>query len=188
MLLPKREQKSDLRTNTGHTTFEIAELCAGAAIPGELLKEISGNADLDILAHELRCGQVDMQVDSVLVLQVVVDEVVRQASDDRKFMSGFGIEIGVPGTPVDRHPTEAEIGKAGMIVSATGDISGEIDHRVVNALVPLERSLIKHVGKGGPAVRDAASDPITPGSGQCVVNADVHMPGDTEHADASLSA
>ena len=87
MLLPKREQKSDLRTNTGHTTFEIAELCAGAAIPGELLKEISGNADLDILAHELRCGPVDMEVDAVLVLQVVVDEVVRQASDDRKFMS-----------------------------------------------------------------------------------------------------
>jgi hypothetical protein len=28
MLLPKREQKSDLRTDTGHTTFEIAELCA----------------------------------------------------------------------------------------------------------------------------------------------------------------
>jgi hypothetical protein len=50
MLLPKREQKSDLRTNTGHMTFEIAELCAGAAIPGELLKEISGNADLLDLA------------------------------------------------------------------------------------------------------------------------------------------
>ena len=76
-----------LRFEARIQTFEIAELCAGAAIPGELLKEISGNA------QELRCSPVDMEVDAILVLQVVVDEVVRQASDGRKFMSGFGIEM-----------------------------------------------------------------------------------------------
>src|SRR3981189_1721490 len=94
----------------------------GAAVAGELLKEIAGNTDLDILTHELRCGPVDVKVDAVLVLQVRVDEVVRQASDDGKLMPGLRIEIGVAGTAVHRHPTEAEIGKAGMVVSATRDI------------------------------------------------------------------
>jgi hypothetical protein len=94
-----REEEPDLWANAGHTSLKIAELCAGAAVAGELLKEIAGKPDLDILAHELRCGPVDMKVDAVLVLQVWVDEVVRQASDDGKLMSGLWIEIGVAGTP-----------------------------------------------------------------------------------------
>ena len=112
-----------------------AELRAGAAVTCELLKEISGKSDLHILAHELRCAPVDMKVDAVLVLQVRVDEVVRQAPDDGKFVSGLWIEIGVADTAVQRHKTKTEIGKARMIVSTTRDISGEIDHGVVNALI-----------------------------------------------------
>ena len=77
MLLANREEETDLWANAGHAAFEIAKLCAGAAVAGELLKEIAGNPDLDILAHELRCGPVDMEIDAVLVLQVRVDEVVR---------------------------------------------------------------------------------------------------------------
>src|ERR1700682_2600451 len=56
MLLAKGKQEADLGANAGHTAFEIAELCTGAAVAGKLLKEIAGDPDLDILTHELRCG------------------------------------------------------------------------------------------------------------------------------------
>jgi hypothetical protein len=53
MRFAHREEEPDLWTNAGHTSLKIAELCAGAAVAGELLKEIAGNPDLHILAHEL---------------------------------------------------------------------------------------------------------------------------------------
>ena len=118
MLLTDREEETDLWANAGHTTLEIAELRAGAAVAGELLKEIAGKPDLDVLAHELRGCPVDVKVDAVLVLQGVVHEVVGQAADDGKFMSSLRIEIGVSGTSIERHPTEAEIAKARAIVRA----------------------------------------------------------------------
>ena len=75
-----------------------------------------------------------------------------------------------------------------MIVSTARDISREIDHRVVNALIPFQRSLIEHISERCPAVRNAACDPVASRPGQSGVNADVYMSGNTEHADASLSA
>jgi hypothetical protein len=54
MLFANREKEPDLWPDAGHTSLEIAELCAGAAVAGELLKEIPGKPDLHILAHELR--------------------------------------------------------------------------------------------------------------------------------------
>jgi hypothetical protein len=110
MRVADREQETDLWADAGHTSLKIAELCAGAAVAGELLKEIAGKPDMHVLAHELRCGPVDMKV------QVRVDEVVRQASDDGKFVSRFWIEIGVAGARIHGDKTEAEIGKARIVI------------------------------------------------------------------------
>ena len=65
MLFADREKKPDLRADAGHASLEITELCPGTAVAGELLKEIAGKPDLDILAHELRCGPVDMKAPRV---------------------------------------------------------------------------------------------------------------------------
>src|ERR1700716_656381 len=93
------------------------------AVAGELLKEIAGKPDLHILADELRCAPVDMEVDAVLVLQVRIGEAVRQASDDGKFAPGLWIEIGVADAAIHCHKTEAEIGEPPGIVSAARNVS-----------------------------------------------------------------
>ena len=93
-----------------------------------------------------------MKVDAVLILEVRIDKVVRQAGHDGKFISGFRVEIRISSSAIDRHETEAEIGEPVGIVGAAGDISRCVDHRVVDALVPFQRSLPEHVREGCPPV------------------------------------
>src|SRR5215510_16484950 len=46
----QREEKSDLRTDAEHASLEIAELCAGAAVAGELLEDVARDAGMNGLA------------------------------------------------------------------------------------------------------------------------------------------
>jgi hypothetical protein len=68
-------------------------------------------------------------------------------SDDGKFASGLWIEIGAAGTAIHCDKSEAEIGEPRGIVSTAGDISRDINHGVVDTLIPFQRPLVKHVGK-----------------------------------------
>src|SRR5262245_49978209 len=109
----RREHEPDLRSKTKHASFEVAKPCTSAAVASDLLEVIADQSDVEILAHELRCAPIDMEVDAVLILEVRIDEIVRQAGHDGKFISGFCVEIRISSSAIDRHETEAEIGEPG---------------------------------------------------------------------------
>jgi hypothetical protein len=88
----------------------------------------------------------------LLILRVRVDEAVGQASDHGKLTPGLWVEIGVAGAAIDCDKSEAEIRKPRGIICTAGDISCDIDHGVVNAMVPFERALVEHVGKSRSSV------------------------------------
>ena len=85
---------------------EAAELGAGAAVVGDLLEEIAGDAEMDGLADEVRGGPVDMEVDAVLVLQCAVHEIVGEAADHGEFVAGLRVEIGIAGADIDRRESK----------------------------------------------------------------------------------
>jgi hypothetical protein len=71
-----------------------------------------------VLADELRSPPIEVEIDAVLVLQVRVDRAVGQSADDREFVAGLRIEIGVARADVDRRKAEAQIGQPVRIVGA----------------------------------------------------------------------
>src|SRR6185312_2854864 len=66
-------------------------------------------------------------------------QIVRESGRHRELVSCLLIEIGVSTTGIYCVVTDAEIGKTRRIVSAGRQVSGQIGHVVVNALIPAQR-------------------------------------------------
>src|SRR5262249_45988971 len=71
-----RDDETDLRTDSNGAGLEWPQLRPRPAIARELLKEITDQSNMDVLAYELRCAPVEVEVDAVLVLQIGVHKAV----------------------------------------------------------------------------------------------------------------
>src|SRR6266704_4255181 len=97
-----------------------------------------------------------MEIDAALVLRIWIREIVGKSGYRRKFMSGLRIEIRVATAAVDRSVAEAEIGEAGWIVGANGNVSRHIGHEIVDARIPLQARHRIQVADRGDGVTDAS--------------------------------
>src|SRR6195256_4828556 len=143
----ERQNVAELRPDAEDARLEASNPIAGAAVAGELLVGVADQAELHLLGEELRRAPIQMRVDSVLVLRVGIFEIVGEAEHRREFPAGLRIEISVAPTGVDRIVSDAEIGEAGRIVSADGDIGCDISHVVMNAVIPAQIELRSEVPK-----------------------------------------
>src|ERR1700750_585946 len=82
-----------------------------------------------------------MHVHAVLIVGMFVLEIVGDAEHRGKLPAGLRIEIGVAAAYVDCRMTQAEIGKTLRVVSADGNIAGDISHEIVDAEIPAQREL-----------------------------------------------
>src|SRR5262249_45725525 len=135
-LVSDREEVADLRPDADHPRLEAADTIARAAVAADLLIEVAHEADLPLLAQELRHAPVEVHVDAILVLSGGVYEVVGESKDRRSFMSGRLVEIGIAAASVDRPMPDPYICKTGRLVGADRDVSGNVGHEVVDASVP----------------------------------------------------
>ncbi len=158
MLLADRKDEADLRTDAEHPALELAEPRSGAVVAGELLEQIARHADLHVLAEELRRAPVDVKIDAVLVVGVRIDEVVRGAHDDREFVPRLGVEIGVAHAAIHCDKAEAEIGESAGIIGAARDVACDIDHGVVDALIPFQCPLVEDVRESRALIAGGAGD------------------------------
>src|SRR5262249_34035030 len=118
-----RKDETHLRTDAEDAALEGAERRAWAAVAGELLKVIAGRADEKVLADELRRAPIEMKIYAVLILQIAIHQTVGHATNDREFMPGLRIEIGVAYTSVEGRETQTEIGEPVRIVGAVGNVA-----------------------------------------------------------------
>jgi hypothetical protein len=62
------------------------------------------------LLRKLEIPPVDVPVDAVLIIGVLVLEIVGQPGDDREFLPGLRIEIGITHSSIDRRVPDDEVG------------------------------------------------------------------------------
>jgi hypothetical protein len=118
-----RENISDLRTDAEHAGLHSAQDRELTEIVGDLLIRIADQADEDLLREKLRGAPVEVEINSVLILRILVLEIVRESGNAGKFVPRRRIEIGVTAAAVDSSVTDPKVGEAAWIVSADGNIS-----------------------------------------------------------------
>ncbi len=150
-----REQESDLRTDADDARLESTQDRALSEVVGDLLVSISHKADKDLLGEKLGRTPVEMEIDAALVLRVRVLEIVGKSGNRRKFVPRLRIEIGVAAA-IDGAVTDAEVGEAGGILGANGNVSRHVGHEVVDARVPLQARQRIQVAERGDRVTDAS--------------------------------
>src|SRR5262249_8604250 len=116
-------------------------LVARSAVAAKLLVDIADRTDLELFSEELRRRPVHMEVDAVLVLGRGIDEVVGEATGHGKFAPGLRVEIGIGATGVDRAVAYADVGEVAGVVEADRNVAGDVEHVVVDALVPAQARL-----------------------------------------------
>ena len=99
-----------------------------------------------------------------------------------------GVQIGVAEAAVDRRMAEADIGQAVGFVVADRNVSGSIDHEIMDAVVPFDRRHGIEVAPAAHGVAEASRDAIAPRPRQSRVYADPVAPDDAHHADGKLPA
>ena len=87
----RREDVSELGTDSDDTCFIVAEKNRRAAVGGNLLIKIADRAELDLFGDELRSAPVDMPIDAVGIARAWIGEVAGEAGDDRKFVTGLRV-------------------------------------------------------------------------------------------------
>jgi hypothetical protein len=68
LLFAEREDEADLRTDARNARLEGAERRAGPAVARQLLEVVDNQPDVDLVCEKLRGGQVDVPVDTVLIV------------------------------------------------------------------------------------------------------------------------
>ena len=114
--------------------------------------ETDRKADEKLLREEVRRAPVEVEIDPVTVLRAGVLEVVGKAGNAREFVSGCRIEISVAAAGVDRAMTDADVGKPQRIIVADRSITCNINHVVVDALVPAQRRGRYDISIGGQRI------------------------------------
>lgn len=115
--------------------LEAADTMTGAAVAADLLVNIADEPDLNLLGRKLRSTPVKVHVDAVLVLGGRVDEIVGEAKQAGKFVSGLRIEIGVTAR-IDRPMPDPNVGQPHRVISPNGNIT--VGHVIVDAGIPAQ--------------------------------------------------
>ena len=66
----ERDEVTRLRTDSVNARFEVAQHSTRPAVASQLVIDEARQADMQLLAQELRRGQVDVAIDTVLVVRV----------------------------------------------------------------------------------------------------------------------
>src|SRR6267143_6844100 len=109
LIVPNRENISNLRANAENARAEAAESGRLTEVVCDLLIGIADEADEDLLRQELRHAPVEMEIDAALVLSIRILEIVGEAADAGEFCACRGVQIGVAAAEVDGAMTEADI-------------------------------------------------------------------------------
>src|SRR6187402_1549651 len=126
--VPNREEISELWTNSEDPGSKTTEDGILTEVVRDLLIGVSHEADENLFRKKLGDAPVEMEIDAVLILRVLVLEVVGNASDRGKFLTGRRIEKGVSAAAIDCGMTDTEIGEATGIVGTHRDVAGHIRH------------------------------------------------------------
>jgi hypothetical protein len=102
---PTGENISDLRPDAENARPETAQSRRLTKIVGDLLIGVSDHACEKLLGEEVRRGPVEMEIDTALVLRVLVLEIVGEAGNAREFVAARRIKVGVAAADVDRPVT-----------------------------------------------------------------------------------
>src|SRR5690242_10003974 len=79
----KREVVSELRAHADDLRLERAVSGASTAIGSQLVVEVAGGADINVLGQGIGCAPVQMAINAALVLRQRVHEVVRKSRGHR---------------------------------------------------------------------------------------------------------
>src|SRR5262245_16999354 len=149
---------TDLRSHADDPRFEAADSVATPAVARDLVVKVSDEAKLPFLGQELRDAPIKVHVDAVLIVGVRIFEVVSEAERGRELVPGLLIEIAVGTADVDRPVTDTKIGQTVWIVGPDRNVAGDVDHVIVDALVPPQRDHRNQVGETPRRVGAAATD------------------------------
>src|SRR5229473_1570850 len=138
LVVPNRENISKLRPDAENARAEAAQDRRLSEVISDLLVGIADQADENLFREEMRRAPVEMKIDTALVLRIRILEIVGEAADGGEFISRHGIEISVAAAEIDGAVTDADIGQTIRIVVADGNVTGAVDHEIVNAAVPFQ--------------------------------------------------
>src|SRR5262249_62129028 len=99
-----------------------------------------------------------LNVDAILIVGARIFQIVSEAEGGRHLVPGLLIEIAVGTADIDRPVTDTKIGQTVWIVGPNRNVTGDVDHPIVDALVPTQRDHRNQVAETPQRVGTAAGN------------------------------